>query len=39
MFFRSYQVTIGGVGAVASARQATVEEPAAGIVTVGALMV
>ena len=31
--------TVGGVGAVASARQATVEEPAAGIVTVGALMV
>ena len=29
-------VTTGGVGATASAGQATVEEPAAGIVTVGA---
>ena len=33
-------VTVGGVGAVAAAdTQATVEEPPAGIVTVGALMV
>ena len=29
-------VTAGGVGATASAGQATVEEPAAGIVTTGA---
>ena len=32
-------VTVGGVGATASAGQATVELPPAGIVTVGALMV
>ena len=32
-------VTVGGVGATASAGQATVEEPGAGIVTVGALIV
>ena len=29
-------VTVGGVGATASAGQATVEDPGAGIVTVGA---
>ena len=32
-------VTVGGVGVTASAGQATVEAPLAGIVTVGALMV
>ena len=32
-------VTTGGVGGVALARQATVDEPSAGMVTVGALMV
>ncbi len=32
-------VTVGGVGATASAGQATVDEPAAGSVTVGALIV
>ena len=32
-------VTVGGVGATASAGQATVEDPGAGIVTVGALIV
>ena len=32
-------VTVGGVGAVASAGQATVDEPGAGSVTVGALIV
>ena len=32
-------VTVGGVGAVAAAGQATVEEPPAGSVTVGALIV
>ena len=32
-------VTVGGVGATASAGQATVEAPGAGIVTIGAAMV
>ncbi len=32
-------VTVGGVGATASAGQATVDDPAAGSVTVGALIV
>ena len=32
-------VTVGGVGATASAGQATVELPGAGIVTTGALIV
>ena len=32
-------VTVGGVGAVAKAGHATVEEPPAGSVTVGGLMV
>ena len=32
-------VTAGGVGAVANAGHATVDDPPAGIVTVGALMV
>ena len=32
-------VTVGGVGAVANAGHATVEEPPAGSVTVGALIV
>jgi hypothetical protein len=32
-------VTVGGIGAVANAGQATVEEPPAGIVTEGGLMV
>ncbi len=32
-------VTVGGVGATASAGQATVDDPAAGNVTVGALIV
>ena len=32
-------VTVGGVGATASAGQATVEPPGAGIVTIGAAMV
>ena len=32
-------VTVGRVGAVASAKQATVDEPSAGIATVGAKMV
>ena len=32
-------ITVGGVGAVAFAGQGTVDEPAAGIVTVGGLIV
>jgi hypothetical protein len=32
-------MTIGGTGAVAFAAQATVDDPPAGIVTVGALIV
>ena len=32
-------VTVGGVGATASAGQATVDDPGAGIVTVGAVIV
>ena len=32
-------ITVGGVGAVANAGHATVDDPAAGIVTVGALIV
>ena len=32
-------ITVGGVGAVAFAAHATVEEPPAGIVTIGGLMV
>jgi hypothetical protein len=36
---RQLSVTVGGVGATASAAQATVDDPAAGSVTVGALIV
>ena len=32
-------ITVGAVGATASARQATVDDPSAGSVNVGALMV
>ena len=32
-------VTVGGVGAVANAGQATVDEPPPGMVTIGGLMV
>ena len=36
---RQLSITVGGVGAVAAAGQATVDEPPAGIVTTGALIV
>ena len=39
MFLPQLSATVGGVGATASAGQATVDAPAAGIVTVGALIV
>ena len=34
-----WSITVGGVGTTASATQATVDDPPAGNVTVGALMV
>lgn len=36
---RQLSITVGGVGATASDGQATVDDPAAGSVTVGALIV